>query len=334
MSIKIPIIPASYFGVVLGLGGLGSVWRQAHRVWDLPSVVAETLVLAGATVWAILVILYLLKTLVRLSDTVAELKHPVQCCFIGLIGVATMIVAMGLLPYSRQIAGGLLVVGAAFTFGFAVWRTGGLWFGERDHDATTAVLYLPTVAGSFVTAAACAMFGLTDWGQLALGAGLFSWLAIESVLIHRLFVAKSLAVPLRPTLGIQLAPAPVCAFAYLNLTSGSNDIFAHALIGYGLLQALVLLRMLPWIMKQPFSMSYWAFTFGATALAWSPLRLVQSGDVGAISKLAPIIFVATNLVVGLIALASIWIILTGRLGITFSNAGSVASASVPAKGSG
>jgi tellurite resistance protein len=150
-----------------------------------------------------------------------------------------MIVAVGILPYSRLVAEVLLVSGAAFTFGFAIWRTGGLWFGERDHTATTPVLYLPTAAGSFVSAAACAIFGHADWGQLAFGAGLFSWLAIESVLIHRLLTEESLPEALRPTLGIQLAPAPVGADAYLNLTSGPPDIFAHALIGYGLLQALV-----------------------------------------------------------------------------------------------
>lgn len=62
----------------------------------------------------------------------------------------------------------LLIAGAIFTFGFA----GGFWFGERDHTATT-VLYLPAVAGSFVSATARAIFGHPDWDQLAFGAGLF-----------------------------------------------------------------------------------------------------------------------------------------------------------------
>jgi tellurite resistance protein len=35
---SIPIVPASYFGVVLGLAGLGSAWRVAHRYGaSLPS---------------------------------------------------------------------------------------------------------------------------------------------------------------------------------------------------------------------------------------------------------------------------------------------------------
>lgn len=313
MNIKLPIIPASFFGVVLGVAGLGNVWRQAHRVWGLPFIVGEGLIFAAVAIWALLLVLYLLKTIVVRDETLAEISHPVQCCFVGLIGVATMLVASGLLPYSRLTAEILLTCGATFTFGFAVWRTGSLWLGERDHTATTPVLYLPTVAGSFVAAAACAIFGHPDWGQLAFGAGLFSWLSIESVLIHRLLTEEKLPNALRPTLGIQLAPAPVGAVAYLNLTAGAPDIFAHALIGYGLLQALVLLRLLPWIREQPFSMSYWAFTFGATALAWAPLRLIQFGENGALKELAPVLFVASNVVVGSVMLASAWLIAHGKL---------------------
>lgn len=315
MDIRVPIVPASFFGVVLGLGGLGNVWRQAHRVWELPSIVGEAIVVTAVAVWAILLVLYLLKTVAAPHETLAELAHPVQCCFVGLIGVATMIVAIGILPHSSIVAEVLLVAGAAFTLGFAIWRTGGLWVGGRDHTATTPVLYLPTVAGSFVTAAACAAFGHPDWGQLAFGAGFFSWLAIESVLVHRLLTAEGLPEALRPTLGIQLAPAPVGAVAYLNLTSGPPDLFAHGLVGYGLLQALVLLRLLSWIRKQPFSMSYWSFTFGATALAWAPLRLIQFGDRGAVADLAPFLFVLSNIVVVLITIASVRLIIRRELGL-------------------
>jgi len=65
------------------------------------------------------------------------------------------------------------------------------------------------------------------------------------VLLHRLYTVASMPAPLRPTLGIQLAPPTVGGVAYLSVTTGTPDMLAHAMLGYGLLQALLLLRLLP-----------------------------------------------------------------------------------------
>ena len=307
-----PKVPAAFFGIVLGLAGLGNAWRAAHAVWQLPAFIGEALQAVAALVWAVLIVLFAMKWLFARADALAEARHPVQCCFIGLVGIATMLVAIGAEPYSH--AGGeiLFGLGALFTIAFAVWRTGLLWQGGRDPAMTTPVLYLPTVAAGFVTAAAAADFGAPQWGQLAFGGALFSWLAIESVLLHRLY---TLAMPpaLRPTLGIQLAPPAVAAVAYIAVNGGHPDMIAHAFIGYAMLQALLMLRLLPWIMQQPFAPSFWAFTFGATALATAPLRLLQHGDSGAIAQIAPVLFVAANLVVALVAFGTLRLIAQGRL---------------------
>jgi tellurite resistance protein len=239
--------PASYFGMVLGLAGLGNAWRGASRAWQLPEFIAEWIYVVAGVVWAALLVLYILKAIFAPAKLMEEAAHPVQCCFIGLAGVATMLIAGGLVPHSQVGASILFALGFIFTLLFAVWRTGGLWKGERDHAATTAVLYLPTVAGSFVLATVVSALGYPDWGQFAFGAGIFSWLAVESVLLHRLLTGPTKAVPLRPTLGIQLAPAPVGAVAYIAISGGVPDIFVHALIGYGILQLLVMARLSPWI---------------------------------------------------------------------------------------
>lgn len=97
------------------------------------------------------------------------------------------------------------------------------------------------------------------------------------------------------------------------MNGGVPDMVAHVLVGYGLMMALLLLRLLPWIMEQPFSVSYWSFTFGATALAIAPVRMVGHGDTGATAQLAPWLFGAANIVVGLTALGTLRLILQGRL---------------------
>ena len=309
----LPVIPASFFGIVLGLAGLGNAWRTAHRVWSLPASVGESLLLLATLVWITLVAFYAAKWIYASEHARTELSHPVQCCFVGLIGVSGMLIAGALLPYSRSVALVLFVVCVIYTVLFAVWRTGALWQGGREAAHTTAVLYLPTVAGSFVTAAVASALGYAEWGELAFGAGLFSWLAIESVLIHRLYTTEALPLAIRPTLGIQLAPPTVGAIAYLGISSGPPNLFVHALLGYGLLQALILIRLLPWIRAQPFSAGYWGFTFGLSALAGAPVRLIERGETGPLALLAPYLFIGANVIILAMAVATLNLLVRGKL---------------------
>lgn len=312
LSSTLQRVPASYFGIVLGLEGLGNGWRVAHRVWHLPAAIGETLLAAGSLVWLALVAAYIGKFLYARPAVLAEASHPVQCCFIGLLGVAGMLVAGALLPYSYTGAALLFGICLVYTVVFAVWRTGVLWQGGRDPGTTTAVLYLPAVAGSFVAAAGLGALGYADWGQYAFGSGLFTWLAIESVLLHRLYTAPALPLPLRPSLGIQLAPPTVGLAAYLSVTTGAPGLAAHMLLGYGLLQALLLLRLLPWICQQAFTPSYWGFSFGVTALAAGPLRMLERGDTGPAADLAAPLFIAANLIILLLVVQTLRLAMQGK----------------------
>jgi tellurite resistance protein len=306
-------MPAGYFGIVLGLAGLANAWRIGSKTWDLPAEVSELIYALAGIVWAVLVALYLCKAVLARKKLAAEAAHSVQCCFIGLVGVATMLIAGGLAPHWHDGAFALFVIGFLFTLVFAVWRTGGLWHGERDPATTTAVLYLPTVAGSFVTAAIVSALGYPQWGQLALGAGMFSWLAMESVLIHRLMLGPTTPAALRPTLGVQLAPAPVGALAYLAVNGGTPDIFVHAMIGYGILQLLILARLSPWIAEAGATPGLWAFSFGATAIASAPMRLVAHGDNNAIATLAPILFAFANLLILGLTVMTLRLLVMGKM---------------------
>jgi tellurite resistance protein len=311
--IRIAAIPAGFFGIVLGVAGLGTCWRVAARIWNLPTWIGEAVSLSAAAIWAILLILYAAKWLWLRSEALAEFRHPILCCFVGIIPVTAALVAVAIRPYAAMPATILAIVGVFGQLTFGIYRTGALWMGGRDPAATTPILYLPTVAGSFVSAIVLSAFGHPDWSAPFFGAGLLSWFAIESVLIHRLYTVSELAPALRPTLGIQLAPPTVGCVAYLSITSGPPDLFAQGLIGYGLLQALVLIRLVPWISRQPFTPSYWAFTFGVSALALGMLRFVERGATGPIAGAAPYVFAAANAVIGGIAVATGWLLLRGKL---------------------
>ena len=185
--------------------------------------------------------------------------------------------------------------------------------GGRDPADTTAASYLPTVAGSLVTAIVAGALGNAPLGMLFFGIGMFSWLALESVVLRRLLEVAPAPPTLRPTMGIHFAPPVVACAAYLSITSGLPDLFAQALFGYGVFQGLVLVRLTPWLRAQPFAPSYWAYTFGTAACALDALRFLERGLRGPIEWLAPVIFFVANVVIGTIFVRTLWLAVHGRL---------------------
>jgi tellurite resistance protein len=310
---RLPVVPASLFSIVLGVAGLAGGWRVAARLWHVPQWVGETLLALAALIWLIILVLYVAKWLWAREEALAEFRDPVQSCFVGLVGVATLLVAVAAAPHSKAIGWTLFAIGVAIQFSFSIYVTGSWWRGGRDLGATTPALYLPLGAGNFVTAIALDALGQPGWGILFFGAGLFSWLAIESALLHRLMVHTPMPDKLRPTLGIQLAPPTVGALAWLSANGGVPDLFAQAMIGYALLQALILLSLLPWITQQVFTPGYWAFSFGATALTVVLLRMLEQKDPVPAADLALPFFLLVNVLVAMLAIRTIVLLARGRL---------------------
>ena len=130
---------------------------------------------------------------------VKEFQHPVQGSTPALLAVSTLLIVLAVLPYSRSLAWILASAGITWHLIFSLWHTGALWQGGRDNLDTAPTLYLPTVAGNFTSAAALGGLGHPDWGWLFLGAGIFSWLALESLIIQRLWHPKALPIAQQET---------------------------------------------------------------------------------------------------------------------------------------
>lgn len=305
-------VPATFFGMVLGLCGLGNGWRAAARLGLAPAWVGEMLSLFGVAVWAAWLILYATRWLNDRDTVLAEARDPTSSFFASLAPVATMIASVGLAPHWPDIAWMMALAGLFGTTLFAVWGMGSLWMGDRAFEATTPILYMPTVGGGFVAAITCAAFDMKELGLLFFGAGLLSWLTLESVVIHRL-ILQALPVPLRASLGLHLAPPAVACVAYLAVTDGLPDRLAQILFGYALLHALITMRLVPWLRQQPFSPAAWAYTFGVSALPLAALRLTERGLDGPSAFLAIPLFAAANLIIGWIALRTLSLLLRGKL---------------------
>ncbi|HCH51285.1 MAG TPA: dicarboxylate transporter/tellurite-resistance protein TehA [Proteus sp.] len=299
---------SSYFGVVLGMIGTGMAWRYAAQEHGYPFYIGEGFIGIGCAIWLVLVLFFLVKFIGNKQSIIDELKHPVAGGFFSLLPATTVLVAIGLNPYFSIMPLILFSVGAIAQLFYACWLVGYQWKGEYPKAATTPVLYLPTVANNFICAMACGVFGLNDLGILFFGAGVFSWLSLEPAILKRIRSYGLMDEKLRLSLGIQLAPAFVACSAYLAINNNHIDFFAKMLLGYGLLQLLFMLRLVPWFFKQPFSLSFWSFSFGVSALTKSSLNISIASESIFVKMLSISLFFFANLMIILLILGSlIWV---------------------------
>lgn len=259
-------LPASYFSITLGLLGLGLALRYAGHVDILPVAIGEGILAFASVLWLIFLLAYCLKWTLQTAVAKEELQHLLQCCFISLIPITTMMVGMAVWPYTSSLSTWLVLIGTVTQLLFSAYRTAGLWRGTHTFESTTPLVYLPSVAANFVSGTGCAVLGFESLGWLFFGAGMLSWLSFEPTILQRMRNATVLKPELRGVLGIQLAPPFVAANTYLLLHSGHVDTFTYMLVGYGVLQAVFLIRLLPWIFEQGVKLNVWGFSFGLASM--------------------------------------------------------------------
>lgn len=306
-------LPAGYYGMVLGTIGMGFAWRYASTIWPVTRWPGEILVTLAMVIWAFLTVAFLTRAIRFPRSVLAEMRHPVMSSFVSLFPATTMLVAIGFVPWYRPLALALFTVGVVVQLSYAAWQSAGLWRGKHPEEATTPGLYLPTVANNFISAMACGALGFHDAGLVFLGAGVFSWLSLEPVILQRLRSAGELPPAMRTSLGIQLAPALVACSAWFSVNGGEADTFAKMLFGYGLLQLLFTLRLMPWYLSQPFNASFWSFSFGVSALAATGLHLGQSSPSGFFHAIAIPLFIFTNAIIALLLVRTFILLMQGKL---------------------
>lgn len=206
-------LPAGYFGMVLGIIGMGFAWRYASTIWPVSRIVGDGLVVTATVIWALLALAFISRAVRFPHSVLQEMLHPVASSFVSLFPATTMLVAIGFVPWLRPLSLVLFAIGVVLQLSYAAWQSAGLWRGKHPNEATTPGLYLPTVANNFISAMACGALGFTDAGLVFLGAGLFSWLSLEPVILQRLRSDGELPMAMRTALGIQLAPALVACSA-------------------------------------------------------------------------------------------------------------------------
>lgn len=296
-------VPAALLSMVLGLANVGQAWRFGSRLWQIPPAVGTVVLAFTVLLWVALVLAYLAHATRFPSRAAQECRHPIAGGTPALLGISTFLVAQAVLPLSRTFAIVLTVGGLVMHLAFSIWHTGALWQGGRQTTDTAPTVYLPTVAGNFTGAAALAALGCEQWAWLLFGAGVFSWLALEPLVIKRLWHSEPVPVAQRPMIGIQFAPPAVCASALMVIQPHCVAPWPVMLLGYALFQMAVALRLRRWLGKQAFALSWWAYAFGTTSATLVSIKLAINGE--PVSKtLAFPLFVGANVLIGYLCVRS------------------------------
>lgn len=302
------------FAIALGTLGLAGAWQRLQPLFG-PGAgdVATVLLVAAIAVFAIVTALWAAKLFRHFDVVRAEWRHPVAGPLLALFPV-TMLVAIILLapaaPQWHYAALGLALAMLALQAAIAWQVVSQLATGRLPAELLSPALYLPIVPGGFIGAMAMAVLGLPGWAALLLGMGAGGWALLEVRILHRLF-AGPLPPELRPTLGIEIAPAAVGTLAVATLWPQLPG--EVLMIGLGIASGPVfaVLTRWRWWTAVPFSIGFWSFSFPMAALAAAAAEAVRRAGWPPGVALGGVLLASA--VIAFLALRTLWLLLQGRV---------------------
>lgn len=269
------------FGMPLGLLGLAGAWSRFGRTGvEEALAVGDALLHAALALLALLLVLWLAKLARHGTVLMQEWRHPVQGALLALLPVATMMAVALVAVRWPALQPALLPVAILVLAGQAVmaWHVvADLSTGRTPPEWITPALYLPTVPGGFVGAMALQALGQHGWAALLMGMGCGAWALLEMRILNRLF-AGPLPLALRPTLGIEMAPACVGSLAVVTLWPLLPADAMMVMLGVASGPVLAVLTRWRYWSEVPFNAGFWSFSFPLAAFAGTTVEAVHRGS--------------------------------------------------------
>lgn len=273
----LPRFPVGLFAIPVGLFALGGAWRRAALFgWPASQALGDVLAWSALTLLVVLLLCYLLKGLRHPQVVAAEFTHPLAGSLTALIPLSFLLCTVYFGVPGHQgwlifLLATLLLQGVIAIRIVAIITNASLPAG-----AVTPVLYIPPVAGGYVGAMALKVLGYPGWAALLLGMGLASWALLEVRVLNRLFEG-AMPEALRPTIGLELAPATVGTLTVATLWPQLPG--EVLIIGLGIAAGplVAVLARYKWWRQVPFAIGFWSFSFPVAAFAAGVIEVVRRG---------------------------------------------------------
>lgn len=270
--------PVTFFAVVMGMLGLTLATHAAETAFGTSPIVSIIILAVSILIMIVVSAFYAAKALTRRCAVAAEWAHPIRIAFFPTISISVLLLATAFVPYSRDLATALWIIGAIGQ-GVLTLSVVANWIGHRTFQTIHIgpAWFIPAV-GNVVVPVAGAQLGFIEISWLFFSAGLVFWIVLLTLVMNRLIFHDPLPARLLPTLVILIAPPAVAFLAYMRLT-GDLDAFARILLNSGYVFAAVVATQIGKFARLSFALSWWALSFPVAALtiaSFSYARLAGS----------------------------------------------------------
>ncbi|MBL8383537.1 MAG: hypothetical protein JNM90_10695 [Burkholderiales bacterium] len=302
------------FGIALGTLGLAGAWQRLVPLGvTRGNPVSLALFAAGLAVLGVLAVLWAAKLVRHPAVVRQEWHHPVQGPLLAILPVALLLATALAAPAfpSLRAAWLTLTCAALLMQGLLAWQVvARLSTGQMPPELITPALYLPTVAGGFVGSMTLNALALPGWGALLMGMGAGAWALLEIRILNRLF-AGPLPPLLRPTLGLEIAPAAVGSLALASLWPGLPAEALMVCLGVASAPVMAVLTRWRYWTEVPFNPGFWSFSFPLAAMAGATVEAVRRG--GWPVEVAVAAVAIASAVIAYLAVRTLVLLLRGRL---------------------
>ncbi|QGU33615.1 SLAC1 anion channel family protein [Thermochromatium tepidum] len=264
--------PISFFSMIMGLSGLTIGWEKVQVLLGLDLGLTPWLLGTTASLFALLVLIYLLKLLLHRASVVRELRHPVKINFFPTLSMSLLLLAIAFLPVSASVSAPLWMIGSGLHLLFTLYIVS-VWIHHEHfqiHHMNPA-WFIPAVGNVLVPIAGVPL-GYGDLSWFFFSIGILFWLILLVIVFNRVLFHHPLEAHLMPTLFILIAPPAVGFIAYLKLV-GEIDSFGRILYFAGLFLTLLLFTQIPRFLGLRFFLSWWAYSFPLAAIGIASLTL-------------------------------------------------------------
>lgn len=307
----LPRFPVGLFAIPVGLLALGGAWRRATQFgWAWARDVGDLLAWSALVLLAVLLLIYLAKTLRHPQTIAAEFTHALAGSLMALIPLSLLLCVIyfgtpGHTGWLLFTLATLALQGVIAIRIVAIITTASLPAG-----AVTPALYVPPVAGGLVGGMALQTLGYPGWAALLFGMGLASWALLEIRVLNRLFEG-AMPEAMRPTIGLELAPATVGTLAVATLWPQLPGELLIIGLGIAAGPLVAVLARYKWWRQVPFAIGFWSFSFPVAAFAAALIEVVRRG--GWPPAIAGTGLALASVVIAFLVLRTLRLLAQGRL---------------------